>query len=184
MNFGFKNDVKRWKSNFKDDTYFSLFKKIQNFPGFFLVRIYRAFWAKIGQKKFNFQIFGDQKLKKKVFSWVVVFDFMVLILFQKVLWHHKMCSDSKISSQKIPENTLSYSKSMLSTHEKKLKKYHDSLQMAKTRQHIRGVKLLKQLLNRYFGENWKIKILLIFWKNCFSRTILQVLENKHFFFFF
>ena len=121
MNFGFKNNVKRWKNNFKDDTYFSLFKKIQNFPGFFSVRIYRAFWEKIGQKKFNFQIFGDRKLKKKVFSWVVVFDFMVLILFQKVLWHHKMCSDSKISSQKISEDTLSCSKSMLSIHEKNWK---------------------------------------------------------------
>ena len=66
---------------------------------------------------------------------------MVLILCQKVLWHHKMCLDSKISSQKISEDTLSYSKSMLSTHEKKLKKYHDSLQMANIRQHIRGVQI-------------------------------------------
>ena len=60
-------------------------------------------------------------MKKKVFSWVVVFDFMVLNLYQKVLWHHKMRLDSKISSQKISENTLSYSKSMLSTHEKNWK---------------------------------------------------------------
>ena len=50
-----------------------------------------------------------------------------------------MCSDSKICSQKISDDTLSCSKSMLSIHEKKLKKYHDSLQMAKSRQHRRGV---------------------------------------------
>ena len=60
-------------------------------------------------------------MKKKVFSWVVVFDFMVLILHQKVLWHHKMCSDSKISSQNISEDTPSCSKSMLSIHEKNWK---------------------------------------------------------------
>ena len=67
--------------------------------------------------------FGNQKLKKKVFSWVVVFDFMVLILFQKVLWHHKMPLDSKISSQKtFWTNTLKLTQNLCYQPTKKIEK--------------------------------------------------------------
>ena len=83
-------------------------KQIQNFPDFFW-QGFTVLWAKILQllqRKKLFQILGIKNWKQKFFSWVVVFNFMLLILYQKVLWHHKMCLDSKISSQKVSEDTL------------------------------------------------------------------------------
>ena len=55
------------KTNFKGDTYFLLFKKIQNFPDFFGKDLL-CFLSKNWTKKIEFSNFGDQKLKKKVFS--------------------------------------------------------------------------------------------------------------------
>ena len=82
MNVGVKNDLKRQKSNFKGDTYFSLLKKNSKFPAFFFVRIYRAFWAKIlelqRKKKFDeakkqFRLAArdeNKRIKKTANSWI------------------------------------------------------------------------------------------------------------------
>jgi hypothetical protein len=65
LNFGVKNDVKRSKSNCKGETYFSLFKKTQNFPKDLLCFLSKN--LKIAKKKNLIFKIWDQKLKKKRF---------------------------------------------------------------------------------------------------------------------
>jgi hypothetical protein len=100
------------------------------------------------KSKFFFTFLGSKIEKIKVFSWVVVYDFRVISLYQKVYLHHEMYLYSTISSQ-----------NQCYTSQKHLNKTHNFLQIAKFWQVMHSVMIIQWKRYSFTIDSSKISVI-------------------------